>query len=366
LFSTEKYDTVWQLTSTATARTRPGTDLVDVFAAMFPSASITGAPKAAAMAIIAAREVSPRGVYCGAIGFGGPDSSGPDAGGPDAGAPGSSARSRWVFNVGIRTVVIDRGQGMAWYGTGGGVTYDSTAADEYAEATLKAAVLSRSSNRYQLLETMRWDPGTGVRRWPEHLRRLNRSAEYFAIPLQLAHVQSAVALAIARARPRRHADTAAQKPEQGGSLRVRLVLDRDGTPQVTATPLTPMAAGELILALDTAPVDPADPFLHHKTTQRACYLAAAARHPDCDDVILVNPTGHVTETTIGNLVVMVNGRWVTPPTSSGCLPGAERAALLAEGVIAEAEVTVAQVASAPALARINSVRGWQAATLRRG
>ncbi|MDO5067855.1 MAG: aminodeoxychorismate synthase component I [Propionibacteriaceae bacterium] len=125
LLACEQYPTVWQLTSSVTSRTRPGTTLVDVFAALFPCGSVTGAPKTSTMALIADLESGPRGVYCGAIGYL---------------APGPLRRAS--FNVAIRTVLVDRSDGSAVYGVGGGVTWSSRAEAEYREMEAKARVLA--------------------------------------------------------------------------------------------------------------------------------------------------------------------------------------------------------------------------------
>lgn len=330
LFTTEKYDTVWQLTSTVTARPRPATSLADVFAALFPCASITGAPKVATMSIIADLEAHPRGVYCGAVGFGGPGPEGPE----------------WAFNVGIRTVVHHRPTGQAFYGTGGGITYDSDPADEYAEALLKAEVL-RHPGELRLLETTRWEPGLGARHLDRHLRRAAASADYFDIPFDPAEVRAAIARATeGRSEP----------------ARLRVLIDRDGWVDVEVADLPP-AAGPVRLALDDRPIDRRDPFLRHKTTVRRVYDDARRRHPGADDVILRNGDDEVTETTIGNLAVCLDGEWVTPPVESGLLPGTERAARLDAGELREAPVTVYDLRRATGLARLNSVRGWEEAVL---
>jgi para-aminobenzoate synthetase/4-amino-4-deoxychorismate lyase len=132
LFMTERYDTVWQMTSRIDARLREGIDLLDVFRALFPSGSVTGAPKVRTMELIAELETAPRGVYTGAIGFVEPSAVG---------------RPHAVFNVAIRTVVVDLDAGTAEYGTGGGITHDSSAEAEYEEALTKARVLTERSER---------------------------------------------------------------------------------------------------------------------------------------------------------------------------------------------------------------------------
>ena len=331
LLEAEKYDTVWQLTSTVEGRLRPDVGLVDVFAAMFPAASITGAPKLAAMNVIADLETTPRGVYTGAIGFGG---------------PGPGGEPMWAFNVGIRTVTIDRASGLAWYGTGGGITYDSDPSAEYREALLKTEVLARRGADFALLETMRWTPGDGYHLLDRHLARLRRSAEYFEIPLDEDSISSGLAAVVG------------DQP-----ARVRLTVDRDGSALVESKPLPPVPPSPVTLAIDHVPVRAADPFLHHKTTRRGVYEEAALRHPGADDVVLVNEDGEVTETTVANLAVLVDGVWRTPPESSGCLPGVERGRLLAEGALVERPITVEELRSADDLARINALRGWEPAVL---
>ena len=134
LCALERYETVWQLTSTVTARPRPRTGLVDVFDALFPCGSVTGAPKRRTMQAITELEGTPRGVYCGAIGVVAP--------------PGERYRAR--FSVAIRTVTADRASGDAVYGTGGGVTWDSEPATEYDELLAKMAILTTQPRVLQL------------------------------------------------------------------------------------------------------------------------------------------------------------------------------------------------------------------------
>lgn len=330
LFSTEKYDTVWQLTSTVTAEPESGTSLAGVFRALFPCASITGAPKVATMRIISELEADPRGVYCGTLGFGGP-------------APGGGAQ--WAFNVAIRTVTVDKGTGVAWYGTGGGITYDSDPGNEYEEALLKAAVLARRSSDFRLLETLRWDPESGFARLERHLRRLLDAAWYFDVPIDPAEIRAAL-------------DRAVHGP---ADLRVRLLVARDGWVEVETTRLEPDPGRPLLLAVDDRPIDPTDPFIHHKTTNRRVYDDARGRHPRADDVVLWNPDKHVTETTIANLAVLIEGTWFTPPTSDGCLPGTLRAELLEAGRLRERSISLSDLAAADGIARFNSLRGWQPA-----
>ncbi|GAB4079421.1 aminodeoxychorismate synthase component I [Modestobacter muralis] len=332
LFSLERYPTVWQLTSEVTARLRPDVGLVDVLRALFPCGSVTGAPKARTMRLIHDLEPTPRGVYCGAIGLVAP--------------PGSAFRAR--FSVAIRTAVVDRATGTAVYGAGGGITWDSRPDAERAELLTKAAVLRAGAGDHELLETLFWSPAEGPRDLDRHLARLADSAAYFGFALDPARVRTAVAAAVAG----RDAPT-----------RVRVTTDRSGAVQVTVADAPAAPDRPVQLAVDATPVSPGEVWLHHKTTRREVYEQAAARHPDADDVVLVNDRGEVTETTIATLAVRLAGRWWTPPTSSGCLPGVARGRLLADGVLTERVLTVADLHAAEAIALVSSLRGWRPAVL---
>ncbi|MEV6492596.1 aminodeoxychorismate synthase component I [Actinoplanes sp. NPDC051633] len=127
LCALERYPTVWQLTSEITATLRPGCGMAEIFRALFPCGSVTGAPKASSMRIIRDIETGPRGVYCGAVGLVGPDTA--------------------TFNVAIRTAVVDRERKTAVYGAGGGITWDSDPAAEHAELLAKAKVLGDVRDR---------------------------------------------------------------------------------------------------------------------------------------------------------------------------------------------------------------------------
>jgi para-aminobenzoate synthetase/4-amino-4-deoxychorismate lyase len=330
LFTAERYETVWQLTSSVSARTRPGTGLVDVFRALFPSGSVTGAPKAATMRIIAELERSPRGVYCGAIG-----SLAPRAGG-DRNAE---------FSVAIRTLLVDKSSGLATYGVGGGITYDSTSRGELEEALLKARVLSVRRPEFMLVETLRREPDGTYPRLPRHLARLGASADYFGFRCSLPEVSSRL------------------QAVGGDSVqRVRVRLGRSGAIEVDVSAV-PSTVGPVRLAIDNVAIDPSDPLLYHKTTIRTPYEEARRRHPEADDVVLVDLEGHATETTIANLAALVGGAWVTPPLDCGCLPGTLRAQLLEEGRLQERSLPLDVLAAADQVAVLNSLRGWRPAVL---
>lgn len=325
LFEVERFPTILQMTSTVSAEIPfPFADLV---AATFPPASITGAPKVRTMELIREVESWPRGVYTGAVGYLGPG-------------------RRASFNVAIRTAVVDRESGTATFGVGSGIVWDSRPGREYAECLAKARVLSSKVEPFELLETLRWDPGNGYVLLERHLDRLAASARYFDISFDRATTVRALDEAA-------HGDT---------PLRVRLLLNADGDVRVETSPLSLPGEGPVRVGLAAEPVDPADRFLYHKTTRRAVYERAKASRPDCDQVLLWNTDGFVTETDIANVAVRLDGEWVTPPVSDGLLPGTQRAELLAAGKLRERQVRVSDLRPGVEIAVLNSVRGWQPAT----
>ena len=376
-FDVEKYPTVWQMTSTVKGQINheDTKNTKDVFTteeiegprgkssvnsseaggetcfsgimkALFPCASITGAPKAKTMEIIRALETSPRKVYTGNIGF-------------------MTPQGEACFNVAIRTALIDRSGGTLEYGVGGGIVWDSDAESEYEETLMKAKVLTQPRPDFQLLETMLWEAESGFFLLNDHLQRLGKSAAYFDVPLEIFEIQHELERV-----------EGALLGEAGEMLafRIRLLLSRDGAFEVQTFPVEQGGAcspGALRMSrrdvptvrLAETPVDSQDVFLFHKTTHRAVYEAAKADAPDCDDVILWNERGEVTESTIANVVIRRDGRWITPPVDCGVLAGTFREHLLQRGEIEEAIITVDELRAADEIYLINSVRRWRCATL---
>ena len=320
LFDTERYGTVWQMTSTIQSHTTAG--LADIFAALFPSGSVTGAPKIRAMQIIRDIEPEPRGVYCGAIGWCGPD-------------------RRAEFNVAIRTVLLHEPSDRARYAVGGGITWDSTAAGEYEECCLKAAFLNRETPPFELLESLCWD-GEHFFLLREHMERLAQSAAYFGYAMNPDIVRSTLDEAVQEWTHRK--------------AKVRLLLSKEGNAMATAE-VAPQAR-PVVLRWAGAPVDDSDPFLFHKTTNRHVYDKALKDGDGADDVLLWNERGEVTESCLANLMVKLDGVWRTPPLSCGLLPGTMRRHLLESGQVREAVISRETVRNASEIALVNSVRGW--------
>lgn len=320
LFELERYPTVFQLTSTVSMKT-PAT-LTQLLAAAFPCASITGAPKAKTMELIRTLEGGPRGVYTGTIGFM---------------APGRQAQ----FNVAIRTALIDSHDGNAEYRVGGGIVWDSEPRKEYAECLSKAAVLNRHLPDFELLASLRWEPQAGYWLLDRHLRRLRRSAAYFGFELSPEQI---------RRQLRGHAAGLSEP------CKVRLTVDRRGRVAISSSPLKPLDGMEVGLA--PAPCDTRTPFHCNKTTYRASYSDAVPE--GCDDAILWNADGALTESTIANIVRAGERGLQTPPARRGLLPGILRERLLEREIIDEADITVDDLARDGRLYLLNSVRGWMA------
>jgi para-aminobenzoate synthetase/4-amino-4-deoxychorismate lyase len=332
MLEAERFETVWQLTSTLEGDLRPEITLVDTFRALFPSGSVTGAPKVRTTRIIADLEDSARGPYCGAIGYL---------------APSGSGEPRANFNVAIRTVVLDTQTRTAEYGVGGGITHDSSASGEYEEIVAKARVLTDVRPAFELFESLGHAPAEGFRHLNEHLERLAASARYFGFRFELEAAAAALKRAVIEV----------TEPSV-----VRLTLARDGALSTDVRDLPP-AEERVRVALDDEPVDPSDLWLFHKTTRRAPYERRRERRPDVGDVVLVNDRGEVTESTIANLAVRLDGVWVTPPIDAGLLPGTYRTVLLREGRLIRRPVTVDELRGARELALVSSVRGWRPALL---
>jgi len=351
LFDVESYESLLQMTSTIKARSTPTAmaqlRLTELFRALFPCGSITGAPKIRTMQIIDELEKERRGVYTGAIGYFGPDGSA-------------------VFNVPIRTVRLQGSSGEM--GIGAGITHDSVPEEEWQESLLKGRFLTHAKPDFQLFETILWQPGAGYLMVEEHLQRLAAGAEFFKFSFNEAEIRSRLIDEISNFGKDCH--------------RVRLVLTKDGRISITAascaapadfklplTPVQPAAAEWPWIEFSPQQVDIAGPWLFHKTTRRALYDAEYKRAQDNGlfDYIFCNTAGEVTEGCITNIVIYLDGKYLTPPVASGLLPGVMRGHLLNNSSVpvVEKKLTRQEVSSAQALWLCNSVRGLVRVRLRK-
>ncbi|MFS0562103.1 aminodeoxychorismate synthase component I [Terribacillus sp. 179-K 1B1 HS] len=324
LYTIEKYPTVYQMTSTVEAETLPNTTIIDIMRALFPCGSITGAPKASTMKVISEIEPEPREVYCGAIGYIEPNGEA-------------------VFNVPIRTAIVNKTNQQATYSVGGGITWDSTADGEYEEAIAKSSVLQEQLPDFELLETIAYEDGAFVLE-DRHIHRLVQSADYFSIPIEEAQVQNLL---------RKH-----QASYPGQSHRIRILADQRGKLELFYSAMPAPIKGKQKFALAATPIDKTNRYYYHKTTHRKIYEDYKMEEPDVFDTLLWNEAGELTEFTIGNLVMELDGKLLTPPLACGLLPGTLREELTVKGTIKEAVLTKNDLQAASRIWLINSVRGW--------
>ncbi|HEY9137499.1 MAG TPA: aminodeoxychorismate synthase component I, partial [Terriglobus sp.] len=326
LFDIESLPTVHQMTSTIRGQLPANTPWYEVFRALFPGGSITGAPKRHTVELIQQLEPTPRGVYTGAIGYFAPDRSA-------------------CFNIAIRTATLQNN--TLTLNAGGGIVADSTAPSEYNELLLKTAFVQRASQPIQLIETMHVQ-NDRIPLLPHHLQRLRASAEALGFVFDKEQAEATIAAAI----------TTHTSPQ-----RLRLLLHRDGIieNEFASVPTWPM---HVTLLLNQQRTRADSPHLRHKTTFRPEYHAAhgAAISAGFHDMLFCNTAEEVTETCIANVLVHIHGRWYTPPLRSGVLPGVYRNQLLAAGTLKERTITLADLREATHIAVCNALRGVASVT----
>jgi para-aminobenzoate synthetase/4-amino-4-deoxychorismate lyase len=318
----ERYDTVLQMTSGIEGRLRTGIQLPDTMKALFPSGSVTGAPKIRTMQIIHDLEKSPRGIYTGCIGF--------------------HSKEETVFSVAIRTAVATNEQ--LEMGVGSGILYEADAEREYDECTLKGRFLTDPPIEFQLLETILWLPESGYQRLELHMDRLMSSAEYFLIPLQRDEVVQFLTR---------------NTPKAGEARRVRLLVNLNGQWTMNLTELETLPSSKIQWAQEV--VNTENRFLYHKTTHRPVYEQelARARSEGCMEVIFQNERGAVTEGAFSNVWILKDGVYCTPPVACGLLAGTYRRYLLSNPDIPTQEKVLFQndLEEADEIFISNAIRG---------
>jgi para-aminobenzoate synthetase/4-amino-4-deoxychorismate lyase len=322
LFKLEKHPYVWQMTSTVSSKTKSG--ISEIFKAMFPSASVTGAPKARTMEIISELEKTPRKVYTGSMGFVEP-------------------AGRAVFNVAIRSVLIDKNRRTAEYGTGSGIVWDSTAEKEFEECGGKTGILIPGKHEFSLIESILWEKDKGFFLLDRHIKRLSASADFFSFRVDIRRIKELLA--------------EEEKKFTRQKYKVRLTVSKNGFVSISAEFL-PGGHGEKLqkVAVALKPVNTSDIFLYHKTTNRAVYDQASGSRPEYDDVILFNESGELTESTIANVILDMGGRLFTPPVSSGLLAGTFRDYLIGLGKLEEQVLRLNDLRECDDIYLANSIR----------
>ncbi|MBN2188899.1 MAG: aminodeoxychorismate synthase component I [Chitinispirillaceae bacterium] len=337
MFEVERHPTVFQMTSTVEGRVRRGTTLADTIRALFPSGSVTGAPKIRAMEIIGELERGTRCVYCGTIGYSSPE-----------GKPAAGQVPRQVFSVPIRTLQKDDGRKTWRYRVGSGVVWDSSPADEWQECRDKCGFLTERRPDFRLFESLLFTKGIFLH-YREHRERLLDSARYFGFSAT-----------------RKDWDLAARSirkklgPAGGCAFKVRIFSDRDGTFSWDHEPVpAPESRRPATIRLCRTAIDPANSFLFHKTTFRRWYEKSMhdIRRKSCFDVLHVNTRGELTEGARSNLFLSIKGALYTPPVRCGLLPGVLRGKLLTAGKCREKTLYPEDLAKAEAVFCGNSVRG---------
>ncbi len=329
LFDVEKYPTLWQMTSTIAAKTNRSLD--EMMTALFPCASISGAPKRRTMEIIRELETTPRKIYTGTIGF-------------------ITPQRQAQFNVAIRTVLIDKITNTAEYGVGSGIVWDSDSQAEYIECQTKTRFLKTFSQPFQLLETLLWEANTGYFLLDYHLQRLQNSAIYFNYKIELEKIKNKL-ISIT--------DNLKEK-----YYKIRLLVSETGNIKYEVIPYSPPINTQPVkLRLNSIAIDSSNPFLYHKTTNRKIYQNAKANTLDCDDVILWNERGEITETCIYNIIVEHNSEYLTPAVSCGLLAGTYRQLLLDKNEIKQAMISKDILKQANKIYVINSVQKQREAIL---
>ena len=318
LFKIEKYSTLFQMTSTVQAKTNAS--LTEIFSALFPCASITGAPKVSTMKIIAELETTPRKIYTGSIGYIFPN-------------------RKAQFNVAIRTALIAKNKNQAEYGVGGGIVWDSTSTDEYSEALLKARVLTERPRKFSLFETMLWTPDEEFFLLEKHIARMEDSSDYFDFPFSKEKLEDFL-----------------NNLASGfnSSKRVKVLLDGIGDFSAESKDFhSEKKVFKVHLAEQS--INSNNMFFFHKTTLRDIYPTSQSGF---DDVLLFNEKDELTEFAIGNLVVEMDGELVTPPVTCGLLAGTFRAHLLETNQIKERIILKDELDKCTKVFLVNSLRKW--------
>ncbi|WP_374569478.1 chorismate-binding protein [Ideonella sp.] len=343
LFAVEPYATVWQMTSTVQARLRPGIGMPGLLRAAFPCGSITGAPKHHTMGLIRALETTPRGLYCGAIGW--------------VDAPGAASVGDFCLSVAIRTLTLGEchnGLAPLQLGVGAGIVLDSEAASERAECQLKTRFLTGLDPGFTLIETMRYAPGAGVPLWPQHMARLAASAARLGFVFDETELRAGF-------------ETLRPALAPVGDSRVRLALRHDGGADWRHAPLPPLPEGPVLLRWADETLPMSRPLAAHKTSDRAVYDRGvqAAMAVNAFDSLFLRDDGALCEGGRSNIFVCLDGHWWTPPLADQVLPGVMRGQLLADPSweAGERRLTREDVEQAEALVVCNALRGVLPAVL---
>ncbi len=341
LFEVNQHGDVLQMTSTISSTCKSDLSIKELLSAIFPCGSVTGAPKKRTMEIIQDLEDSPRGLYCGAIAWFDPSKS-------------DQALGDLGMSVVIRTLEVNQDQSFTM-GVGGGITIDSDAADEWHECQTKAAFLyslSKEDEPIGLFETVRIENAKATH-LELHMARLEKSAQHLNIPFNNNLLF-------------RNVDDLCLTLDPSLIYRLRIDLSAHGEISLKAAPITPLKPNvRLLWAKDilseNTVMQSSDQLLQHKVTRRKIYDQAWMKAEELGsfDALFTNELGYVTEGGRSNIFIKKNGQWLTPPCSSGCLPGVMRNLLLKDTSwgAKETDITPDDVLQADEIIFTNALRG---------
>jgi para-aminobenzoate synthetase/4-amino-4-deoxychorismate lyase len=339
LFEVQQHGDVLQMTSTISSISKENLRLKELLQAIFPCGSVTGAPKKRTMELIQTLESEPRNLYCGAIAWFDPS---PQAGLGDLG-----------MSVVIRTLELDKNQHFQM-GVGGGITIDSESADEWHECQTKAGFLFALQDQAEpigLFETIRIEHGQACR-LDKHLERISQSAKELKIKFDSNKASTLI-------------QEACSQLDAKLIHRLRLDLSADGLLSVKTAVIQDLHPGPILWASDILATDATmsstDQLLAHKVTRRKLYDQAwlAAEKLGAFDALFINEQGFVTEGGRSNVFIKKDGRWLTPPLKSGCLPGVMRSVVMSDTKYqaVEQNITREDVLNADEVIFTNALRG---------
>ncbi len=331
LFDIERYESLLQMTSTVVGKPCVSSfvRLSEIFPAIFPCGSVTGAPKIRSMEVIRELEKKDRGVYCGAIGW--------------------ADKDEVCFNVPIRTLVVDGKKG--YMGVGAGIVHDSQPKEEWQECLLKGRFLTANTKEFKLIETFLWQKEAGYFLLDLHLSRLRDSADYFLFSFPTEKIESVL----------RQEENNFTKEK----MRLRLLLAKDGSVEVCSFVLPDSHvvdnSSREKIGLSSSLVDRDNPFFYHKTTNRYLFNVKRklADELGLAEIIFMNHQSELTEGTISSLFLEMSGRLYTPPLSSGLLPGVYRQMMLDSHKVKEKKLYAEDLYRADRIFIANSVRGMR-------
>jgi para-aminobenzoate synthetase/4-amino-4-deoxychorismate lyase len=291
LFKTEKYESLFQMISTIQGKLNKKWEVSDIVKNIFPSGSVTGAPKIRTMEIIHQLEKERRGIYTGSIGL--------------------FTKKEMVFNVAIRTLSINKKNGKGETGIGAGIVWDSDPKKEFEESLLKSSFVTNPDKYFELLETMLCVNGV-IEMLDDHLNRLKNASEFFLFDYQEELV-------------RRILESEIQKLNKEQSYKIRLTLSKWGKVSIELAEVNPLPETIMVIVSDKR-INSANKFQYFKTTNRKLYDNEFKKFSSNGffEVLFLNENDELVEGSRTNIFIKKGNEWSTPEPHSGSLPGIYR------------------------------------------